>query len=151
MSGLGWIRGKKILCWTMPTTRVMGGGAPRSTLTCWLLTEGTPLKLPESAVLRLVVVPFYHQTNAVCIFSMPGRATNPQHCSCQIHQHGRPCTVGKTFKCISYGVTFFSKARLACMTDLKHPPDNWLRDDPATKGFVPPTQVSWLFNEMLRI
>ena len=27
------------------------------------------------------------------------------------------------------------------MTDLKHPPDNWLRDDPATKGFVPPTQV----------
>ena len=50
-----------------------------------------------------------------------------------------------------YDITFFFKARLACMTDLKHPPDNWLRDDPATKGFVPPTQVGKLYNGVLRI
>ena len=62
-----------------------------------------------------------------------------------------PAPLVRLLKYILYGVTFFSKARLACMTDLKHPPDNWLRDDPATKGFVPPTQVSWIFNEILRI
>ena len=33
-------------------------------------------------------------------------------------------------------------ARLAEMTDLKLPPDNWLRDDPVTKGFVPPAAAA---------
>jgi len=32
-------------------------------------------------------------------------------------------------------------ARLPSMTDLKLPPDNWLRDDPVTKGFVPPASL----------
>ena len=32
-------------------------------------------------------------------------------------------------------------ARLAQLTDLRHPPDNWLRDDPVTRGFVPPPQL----------